>query len=322
MHARGRKQLPMTTTTTMMMSPRFHTRIGTIGAAFRLVFNRVVLLAAVYYCLTLHAGEPFFVQARLQRPVPKGLFQARTLEEIREAFHQEKLQREKNMWKGRRRTFFGTLERSDHILAETYGGPPGFYHSVASGDPTQDAVIIWTRYTPRAVDDEITLEFRMAAVQPTDGDDNNHNSTTILENNEFLLDPAKNPDLRRGLVKVTKATDFVAKIDVTGLQSNTHYVYVFTAKNDGDDDSAVVASDIGLTRTAPAEDDPVTVFTYAEFSCARFTNGFFHVYDIASLIEDLDLAVFLGDYIYECTYYALASHSNRNLFVHGNLTIL
>jgi len=279
-------------------------------------------LLATVYCWTsclLHATSFFLlVEAK---PLPNGLFQARNLEEIQDVFHKEERQRKENMWKGRRRTFFGTLERSDPILAATYGGgPAGFYHSVASGDPTQDAVVIWTRYTPRAVDDEITLEFRMAAInQPTDNDDdddnNNTNSTTtILETNEFLLDPAQNPDLRRGLVTVTKATDFVAKIDVTGLQSNTHYVYVFIAKNDND---AAVVSDIGLTRTAPAEDDPVEVFTYAEFSCAQFTNGFFHAYDIGSVIEDLDLAVFVGDYIYECTYRILHS-----IFVSLNTTLM
>ena len=28
-------------------------------------------------------------------------------------------------------------------LAADYGGSPGFYHGVASGDPLPDAVIIW-----------------------------------------------------------------------------------------------------------------------------------------------------------------------------------
>jgi hypothetical protein len=36
----------------------------------------------------------------------------------------------------------------------------------ASGDALKDAVVIWTRYTPENVDDEIDLEFRMAAVDP------------------------------------------------------------------------------------------------------------------------------------------------------------
>lgn len=210
-------------------------------------------------------------------------------------------------------------ERSDHTVAATYGFTTGgFYHSVASGDPTQDAVIIWTRYTPVSADDVITLEFRVAAINGNNDTANNHtgNKDPTMVTDEELLDPALNPDLRRGLVTVTKATDFVAKIDMTGLPSGTHFAYVFLVRpeNGGGatgsaatDASTTVVSDIGLTRTAPAPGDPgAETLTYAQFSCAHFLNGFFHPYDIASTIEGLDLAIFVGDYIYECEYKRIA----------------
>jgi alkaline phosphatase D len=38
---------------------------------------------------------------------------------------------------------------------------------------------------------------------------------------------------------------------------------------------------------------------YAVFSCAHFSNGYFHPYDVASTIEDLDFWVHVGDYVYE-----------------------
>ena len=38
-----------------------------------------------------------------------------------------------------------------NIMADTFGGAAGFYHSVASGDPLSNAVILWMRYTPVSV---------------------------------------------------------------------------------------------------------------------------------------------------------------------------
>ena len=39
--------------------------------------------------------------------------------------------------------FFHHLELSQPLLADYFGGEPGFYHSVASGDPLPNAVVIW-----------------------------------------------------------------------------------------------------------------------------------------------------------------------------------
>jgi alkaline phosphatase D len=86
-----------------------------------------------------------------------------------------------------------------------------------TGDPLADAVIVWTRYTPTSADDTITLELRMAAVDPN----------LALEEH---LNPASNPNLLRAAVEVTSDTDFIAKIDVTGLMSGTDYVYAFSGK--------------------------------------------------------------------------------------------
>ena len=60
-----------------------------------------------------------------------------------------------------------------------------------------------------------------------------------------------------------------------------------------------VVSAVGQTRTAPAKDEDVEAMTYAFFSCAHFSNGYFHSYDVASTIKDLDFWIHVGDYIYE-----------------------
>lgn len=176
------------------------------------------------------------------------------------------------------------LETSLPILADAFEGKPGFYHGVASGDPLPDRVIVWTRYTPQREDETIALELRMARVDPN-------------LDFEAHLDPEMNPDLKMTKVIVDKSSDFVAKLDVIGLKSNTHYVYAFVAIDE--DMSSTISSQVGQTRTAPAFDDNVEELTYAFFSCAHFSNGYFHPYDVASTIQDLDLWIHVGDYIYE-----------------------
>lgn len=47
------------------------------------------------------------------------------------------------LFEGRKLESDGRFETSQPLLADTFGGEPGFYHSVASGDPLADAVVIW-----------------------------------------------------------------------------------------------------------------------------------------------------------------------------------
>lgn len=84
-----------------------------------------------------------------------------------------------------------------------------------AGDPLPDSVIVWTRYTPVSVDDQVSLEFRMAKVDP---------NLAVKDH----LDPAMNPKLFRAQVLVTSDSDFIAKIDVTKLDSASSYVFAFS----------------------------------------------------------------------------------------------
>ena len=170
---------------------------------------------------------------------------------------------------------------SQPLLASAFNGVPGFYHGVASGDPLPDAVILWTRYTPVSATDVITLELRIAPVRLNDG--------LPLEEH---LDPDANPEVRRALIEVSAASDWIAKIDVTGLPSGTKFVYGFAeAEGTG------AVSEMGQTTTAPAADATDTAkLVYAVFSCSHFANGYFHAYDIASTILNLDFWIHVGDY--------------------------
>ena len=221
------------------------------------------------------------------RSVPPSveMFQATTMEEyqrlrglaggssINETLKEEIYQRKEQQQRQQQQQ----LETSQPLLASSFNGVPGFYHGVASGDPLPDAVILWTRYTPLTADANITLELRITPL--VSGIDRS-----------VQLDPTANSQIRRVKVIVTRDSDWIAKLDVTGLTSNTNYVYAFA-------DEANQVSPVGQTKTAPDTTADVAQLVYAVFSCANFGNGYFHAYDIASTITDLDFWVHVGDYI-------------------------
>lgn len=209
------------------------------------------------------------------------MFQASTIEEYQRlrglsggSSINETLKEEIYQQKQRQRQL---LETSQPLLASSYNGIAGFYHGVASGDPLPDAVILWTRYTPTTANANVTLELRL---------------TPLVAGLDLAshLDPNANTQLRRVKVIVTSQSDWIAKLDVTGLTSNTNYVYAFA-------DESNQVSPIGQTKTAPDPTAEVAQLVYAVFSCANFGNGYFHAYDIASTIVDLDFWVHVGDYI-------------------------
>lgn len=139
-----------------------------------------------------------------------------------------------------------------------------FYHGVASGDPLEDRVIIWTRIT-------VTQ------------------SGPVDVNWKVGTDTTFSNVVASGTVTTDDSKDYTVKIDVTGLQPDTWYYYEF--ENDGR------KSLIGRTRTAPV--GGVDQLRLAIVSCQDYENGYFNVYDNIAQRNDIDVVVHLGDYIYE-----------------------
>lgn len=77
-----------------------------------------------------------------------------------------------------------------------------FYHGVASGDPTPNAVIIWTRVTPD-IPGDVNGTWQMAT------------------------DTAFSNIVKSGTFTTDSSIDYTVKIDVTGLQPDTWYFYEF-----------------------------------------------------------------------------------------------
>ena len=167
-------------------------------------------------------------------------------------------------------------------------GPRGeFRHGVASGSPLPDAMVFWTRYPPLHDDlAEVDIEYRIAEVPAGDVD--------LMDGEAFaalLNEGGDNEDMRYGIATATEANDWVVKLDITGLNPATTYVYAFT---DGH-----VTTHVGRTKTPPLDGEPLDSMRFAVFSCANYTNGYFHAYDVGSTIKDLDFWFHAGDYIYE-----------------------
>lgn len=138
-----------------------------------------------------------------------------------------------------------------------------FYHGVASGDPLQDRVIIWTRVTPDK-DEDLVVSWRMAK---------DVNMKNIIAT---------------GTTTTNRDIDYTVKVDVTGLQDGTTYYYDFYAINK--------YSIIGRTKTLPQQVDRIRL---GVVSCANYEWGYFNAFGRLSERADLDAIIHLGDYFYE-----------------------
>lgn len=143
-----------------------------------------------------------------------------------------------------------------------------FGHAVASFEPTDSSVLLWTRLDPADG----------GADAGSDGD----------VSWELALDPQLQTVVAQGTARATAARDRTVVVDVEGLEPATTYWYRFR--------SGGVDSPVGRTRTLPTGD--VERFRLATVSCARYSVAPFGVYR-AVAEHEVDLVLHLGDYIYE-----------------------
>ncbi|EHK6024661.1 alkaline phosphatase D family protein [Vibrio parahaemolyticus] len=141
-----------------------------------------------------------------------------------------------------------------------------FVHGVASGDPTQTQVIIWTRVTTAASYVDVSWQ--------------------VASDIEFLN------VVQSGVFTTDTGRDFTVKVDVQNLNANSQYYYRFIVGE--------MMSEVGQTQTLP--EDRVDKASMAVVSCANYPAGYFHVYrEILNQHEQspFDVVLHLGDYIYE-----------------------
>lgn len=154
-----------------------------------------------------------------------------------------------------------------------------FYHGVASGDPLEDRVIIWTRVTPDDFGAETTIEVNWEIGTRFDTIDGNVLVQDVINNGTFMTNGDR---------------DYTAKIDVTGLASNTTYYYQFWVDLNDERKYSIV----GRTRTT-AKEEEAEHLRFGVVSCSNFPAGYFNAYQRLAERSDLDAVIHLGDYIYE-----------------------
>ena len=139
-----------------------------------------------------------------------------------------------------------------------------FRHGVASGDPDDNSVILWTRVSG-ATSRPIRVHWEMAS------------------------DPEMKEVLRHGEAWASDAHDYTVKVDARGLPSGALLYYRFTIGSN--------VSPVGRTRTLPHGN--IDTARFAVVSCANHPYGFFNAYRDIAEQDDLDAVIHLGDYIYE-----------------------
>jgi phosphodiesterase/alkaline phosphatase D-like protein len=142
-------------------------------------------------------------------------------------------------------------------------GPGRFRDGVASGEPGPTAVTFWSKLT---------------TARPRSG---------------ARLVVARDEDMRKvvatAVVPTGRAVDGTLKARIGGLKPHTQYFYVWESSDD--------ISPVGRTRTlVPATSRASQQLAMS--SCQSYQFGYFRPHAQAA-IDDVDLCVFLGDYIYE-----------------------
>ncbi len=150
-----------------------------------------------------------------------------------------------------------------------------FLLGVASGDPTPDGVVLWTRL----------------AVAPLNPDGfGGMPGTPITVDWEVAADESFGQPIRSGSAVAQYPSAHTVHVEVDGLEPGAEYFYRFRA--------AGHLSPVGRTRTAPAATSAGGRTTVLTASCADYRIGYYTVYRHMA-DEHPDLVLFLGDYIYE-----------------------
>jgi alkaline phosphatase D len=160
------------------------------------------------------------------------------------------------------------------LRAQTPARLPGwpFTLGIASGDPTPDGVVLWTRLAPAPLEgggmppDPVEVAWELA--------DDDRMARIVLQ----------------GRILARPEWAHSVHVEVDGLAPGRPYWYRFQVGG--------ATSPVGRTRTLPRPAASVDRLRFAFCSCQHFESGLFTAYRHMAG-EDLDLVFHLGDYIYE-----------------------
>ncbi|HEX4879369.1 MAG TPA: alkaline phosphatase D family protein, partial [Limnobacter sp.] len=187
----------------------------------------------------------------------------------------------------------GTITPSEEVnpLLDPAGAFPW---GVCSGDPSENAIILWTALSPRNGDVEkipVTLEYVLL-------------DKPLNDMTQWATRFEQGPIAKLGEFIAFRDRDYTLKVDLgnqalykgvsfpqgtmPSLNADQALLYRFTAGSK--------ASRIGHAKTLPTGEVPSIRF--ATMSCSNYPAGLFSVYEMVRQ-EPLDFVVHLGDYLYE-----------------------
>ena len=159
-----------------------------------------------------------------------------------------------------------------------------FSLGVASGQPQPTSVVLWTRLLIHEAD----------AAQRAQG---------VPVVCELFADEALRQPVRQWRLNADPSRGHSLHVLADGLQPGRHYWYRFV--------SGHAVSPVGRTRTSPALNEPVRRLRLALASCQHYEQGHYAAHRHMAA-QDLDLVLFVGDYIYESSNknFKLRSHES------------
>ncbi|MER6508546.1 alkaline phosphatase D family protein [Nonomuraea sp. NPDC001636] len=147
-----------------------------------------------------------------------------------------------------------------------------FTLGVASGDPSADGFVLWTRL----------------AVDPLGGDGRGGMPARDVEVDwQVATDERFSSVVRSGTATAQPRDAHSVHVELDGLDPGRDYFYRFRSQGR--------LSPAARTRTTPAGESPLT---FAVAACAHYEHGYYTAYRRLAEQEP-DLVVFLGDYMYE-----------------------
>jgi alkaline phosphatase D len=170
-----------------------------------------------------------------------------------------------------------------YVRAQVQFKTDPFSLGVASGDPTLDGFVIWTRLAPQP-------PLARGGIGPL----------RIEVSWEVADDPGMKQVVRAGTAIARVEVGHSVHVEVEGLEPGRDYFYRFRA---GDSESP-----IGRSRTLPARGAEIAQLRFGVAGCQQWEGGFYTAYRIAE--ENFDFVFHYGDYIYEYRAFT-ADRNNR-----------
>lgn len=167
------------------------------------------------------------------------------------------------------------LAGTSHAASPNGSDEVHFPQGLASGDPTDSSIVLWTRAVRKnGAADPVPVRLEVSETS---------SFSELIAQKEVIA---------------TQASDFTVRVIVHDLKPDTRYYYRFIS---GD----AVTDVLGRTRTAPSPHSPQKV-KIAFASCQSYEGGYYSAY--RRLIEEdkqlapedqIDFVLHLGDFIYE-----------------------